>query len=161
MLFSLAGTVLVQPRAAAVSAPPPGCRRCAFCCDTYNPMTHEHCVVTHVTSWKSFDILATSTGGATVFAAPPSALVTAIADRETARLACEAPPADPLFDHLMALKCDLIDVEAAIPWEVRAWSLAFDVYLASPCAWRPVGCTCDTPAHRAVCCPTVLRCHVW
>ncbi len=65
-------------------------------------------------------------------------VVEAIGAREAARQAGRhgdvAP--DTAFDTLMAIKCDLIDVEAAVPWEVGACSV---------CTPTPLPCLCFPP----------------
>jgi hypothetical protein len=107
---------------------PPECRRCSFCCDVYNPVTQRHCPWSHITldragtaDWDDGAEKARVLSGLAQGA--PQALVgvvEAIGAREAARQAGRDTAADPAFDSLMALKCDLIDVEAAVPWEVCA-----------------------------------------
>jgi hypothetical protein len=141
-----------QPRAATVSfSLPEGSRRCTFCCDWYNPETHTHCLTSHITTEKPAadgSNSESSSGGAAAAAAASRAsccrlqcdagsagagseLVAAIAAREQAHLSGK-PLSDPVFDTLMALKCDLLDVEAAIPWEVMAHRVEYVALAVMP-----------------------------
>lgn len=114
-----------RPRAATVPCVPADSSRCSFCCDVFNPTTQRHCPWSHVTVDLSVEwdeavekarVLAALAAGASPSVA---GVVEAIGAREAARQAGRhgdvAP--DTAFDTLMAIKCDLIDVEAAVPWE--------------------------------------------
>ncbi len=102
----------------------------------YSPTTQRHCPWSHLT--VELDGRCNAASDAEVMqqaiaalGPPVAAVMTAIANRELLRQRGGelSGPSDPEFDALMALKCDLIDVEAAVPWEVRVlWDALSPVF---------------------------------